>query len=44
MTNTIQIYRHALPIVEFRSRRDLTTRLKRKLRTLVQRLEREGLA
>ncbi|CAL5238636.1 hypothetical protein Q030_03567 [Pseudomonas aeruginosa BWHPSA017] len=44
MTNTIQIHRHALPIVEFRCRRDLTTRLKRKLRTLVQCLEREGLA
>lgn len=35
---------HALPIVEFRSRRNLTTHLKRKMRTLVQRLEREGLA
>lgn len=43
MTNTIQIHRHALPIVEFRSRRNLTTHLKRKMRTLVQRLEREGL-
>lgn len=44
MTNTIQIHRHALPIVEFRSRRNLTTHLKRKMRTLVQRLERAGLA
>ncbi len=44
MTIPIQIYRHILPIVGFRSRRDLTTRLKRRLRTLVQRLEREGLA
>lgn len=40
MTNPTQIYRHILPIVGFLRRCDLTTRLKRKLRTLVQRLER----
>ncbi|HHM5705231.1 TPA: hypothetical protein ACRNCK_005288 [Pseudomonas aeruginosa] len=40
MTNTIQIHRHALPIVEFRSRRNLTTHLKRKMRSVILALER----